>query len=72
VSAVNPIGAMTTGLLSASTSTATQTNPVTRLLLEVLMTELETVAIENNPAFHATIIQRLASLAPKLVEEPEA
>lgn len=50
-----------------------QSNPVTRrVALDALLGELETLEIERNAEFHATIVRRLAEPQPRLIETDDA
>ena len=56
---------VSTELVGAGDSQATQSNPATRrLALDLVSAELETLAIERNREFHSTILARIAVDAP--------
>ena len=63
----------TTEHWSASPSESDQSNPVTRrVALDALLGELETLEIERNAEFHATLVSRLVDPSPSLIETDEA
>ena len=53
-------------------SVADQQNPATRrMTLDVYLSDLETLAIESNAEFHATILERLADAAPQTISSDD-
>jgi len=59
----------TTHHWSASVTASDQSNPVTRrVALDLYLGELETLEIEHNREFHATIVDRLSRTRADLVE----
>lgn len=62
----------TTDRWTSGPSVTDQENPVTRrLTLDAVLSELETLSIERNEEFHATIMERLAVQDPPTVDSDD-